>query len=101
MNHIVKVNPNIDENRLNNQLLISYELRSSLNIISLSSKFLLDYFKDDIRDCVIKYIKSIYDTSKMKTNLLENFLNTSALESRRSSLKLKNENISNIIENCV
>ncbi|MFX1444011.1 MAG: hypothetical protein ACFFHV_11395, partial [Promethearchaeota archaeon] len=61
---MVKNYTNIDEKRIDIILLLSHELRSYLNTVLISSKFLLDFFKDEGSIYVSKYVKKIYDESE-------------------------------------
>ena len=79
----------------------SHELKTPLSSIYAASQILLKNFKDEFGEKALEFIEMIYRGGQKLKQLIENLLDVSRVESGKLDLDLQNENLVEIINNCV
>ncbi|MFW9990397.1 MAG: ATP-binding protein [Candidatus Odinarchaeota archaeon] len=79
----------------------SHELKTPLNSVYAASQFLLRNFKEQFRENELNYLEIIYRGSRKLSLLIDNLLDISKLESDELQLDLKDEDLVELIQDCV
>jgi signal transduction histidine kinase len=79
----------------------SHELKTPLISIYSSSKYLLDNYKDEFNEEILKFIKVINRGGTRLKNLAENLLDVYDLETKKIELNKQQHNITKIIKECI
>ncbi len=79
----------------------SHELKTPLNSIYSASYVLINSYKEKFNGKPLEYIEIIYNSCQKLINLIENLLDISRIESGYMKLNLRNENIVEIIRDCI
>lgn len=79
----------------------SHELKTPLSSIYAASQILLKNFKDEFGEEALEFMEMIYRGGQKLKQLIENLLDVSRVESGKLDLDLQNENLVEIINNCV
>ncbi len=78
----------------------SHELKTPLISLFSSTQYLLDTYKDEMSDEVLKFIKIINRGGKRLKNLTDNFLNVYKLESNDIILTKEKIDLARSVKNC-
>ena len=79
----------------------SHELKTPLSSVYAAAQMLLKNFKEQLGDDILSFIEIIYRGSQKLRQLIENMLDASKLESKELKLNLNDENLIEIINNCI
>jgi len=79
----------------------SHELKTPLISIYTSSKYLLDTYKEELNEEILKLIKVINRGGTRLKNLTENLLDVYDLESKKIELKRQRINITKTVKECI
>jgi len=79
----------------------SHELKTPLTSIYTSSKYLLDTYKEDLNEEILKLIKVINRGGTRLKNLAENLLDVYDLESKKIELKKQRNNLTQTLKECI
>ncbi|MCK4380218.1 MAG: PAS domain S-box protein [Candidatus Lokiarchaeota archaeon] len=82
-------------------MIASHELKTPLSSVYAASQFLLKNFKEQLGEDVLRFIEIIYRGSQKLRQLIENMLDASRLESDDLNLNLNEENLVEIINDCI
>ncbi|MFW9973221.1 MAG: PAS domain S-box protein [Candidatus Odinarchaeota archaeon] len=82
-------------------MMVSHEFKTPLSSVYAASQLLLNNFKDQIGSKPLEFIEIIYRGSQKIKQLIENLLDVSKLESGKLILSLKEENLTEIVNECV
>ena len=80
---------------------VSHELKTPLNSIYSVSQFLLSNYKADMSDEIVKYVGIINKGGDRLRKFVTNLIDVSIMESGKLELKLHNENLVKIVNECV
>ncbi|MFX1525557.1 MAG: ATP-binding protein, partial [Promethearchaeota archaeon] len=80
---------------------ISHELKTPLSSIYAASQFLLQEFREQLEGRPLKFIEMIYKSGQKLKQLIENLLDMSRVESGKLNLDIQNENIVELIKECI
>lgn len=79
----------------------SHELKTPLISIYTSSKYLLDTYKEELNEEILKLIKVINRGGTRLKNLTENLLDVYDLESKKIELRKQRINITKTVKECI
>ena len=79
----------------------SHELKTPLSSVYAASQLLLKNFKEQLGEEVLSFIEIIYRGSQKLRYLIENMLDASRLESDELKLNLRDENLVEILNDCI
>ncbi|MFX1503981.1 MAG: ATP-binding protein, partial [Promethearchaeota archaeon] len=79
----------------------SHELKTPLNSVYAASQLLLRNFKKEFGENELNFLEIIYRGSQKLRLLIDNLLDISKLESNELKLDLKDENLVELIKDCV
>ncbi|MFX0165149.1 MAG: PAS domain S-box protein [Candidatus Hodarchaeota archaeon] len=93
----------LEINQIKSELLTttSHELKTPLNSVAAASQFLLNNLKGQIGEDALKFVEMIHRGGQKLKILIENLLDASNIEANKLNLHLQNENIVNIIGECI
>lgn len=80
---------------------ISHELRTPLTTIFCASQILLGSNKEDVIAKIWPYLEICYRGSVRLKELIDNLLDALILDNKKLNMKLSNENLSLIIQDCI
>ncbi|MEE9376691.1 MAG: PAS domain-containing sensor histidine kinase [Candidatus Lokiarchaeia archaeon] len=82
-------------------MIASHELKTPLSSVYFASQILLKNFKEQLGEEVLNFLEIIYRGSQKLKQLIENMLDASSLESNELNLNLDEENLVEIINDCI
>lgn len=93
----------LEINQIKSELITtaSHELKTPLNSVAAASQFLLGTLKEQIGEDALKFVEMIHRGGHKLKILIENLLDVSKIESDKLSLHLQDENIIEIIDECI
>lgn len=93
----------LEINQIKSELITtaSHELKTPLISIAAASQFLLSTLKEQIGEDALKFVEMIHRGGQRLKLLIENLLDVSIVESGKLSLHLQDENIVEIIDECI
>jgi PAS domain S-box-containing protein len=91
----------IDQIRNNLVRRISHELKTPLISIFSTSQHLLENYSDQVDNRILRLINTIHKGGKRLKLLAENLVNSLRLESRELTLNMQNENLVEIVSECI
>ena len=80
---------------------VSHELKTPLNSIYGAVQLILELYKEGLNPDALKFIEMISNGSKRLKLLIENLLDASRIESGKLNLNLQNEDLVEIIKDCI
>lgn len=82
-------------------LRVSHELKIPLSSIYAASQFLLGEYKEQLGEHPLRFIEMIYKGGQKLKRLIENLLDISEVESGKLKLDLQNEDLVELIKDCI
>lgn len=79
----------------------SHELKTPLNSITSITEYLLDTYKDEMNDEILKMVELINRGGLRLNKLTENLLNVLKMTSGNVKVEKKKENITNLLKSCI
>ncbi|MCK4285100.1 MAG: PAS domain-containing sensor histidine kinase [Candidatus Lokiarchaeota archaeon] len=80
---------------------VSHELKTPLSSIYAASQFLLQEFREQLEGSPIKFIEMIHKSGQKLKQLIEDLLDMSIVESGKLKLGLQNEDLGELIKECM
>lgn len=93
----------IELSKIKSELIMraSHELKTPLSSIYGASQLLLTNFKEQFGEKALGFIEMIYRGSQKLKQLIENILDVSRVESGKLNLNLREENLVDLINDCI
>ena len=80
---------------------VSHELKTPLVSIYSCSELLIDYYKEQMSEEVLKFIEIIHRGGQRLKDLIKNLLDASQIDSGKLNLNREKVNLIEIIKNCI